>query len=177
MSGVYVIADLHLGHVGITNRLKTYEGKPARDFESVEAMNEYIVEQWNAIISKRDVVYILGDAVMGKKNLHYLDRLAGIKYLVMGNHDGLGAAVYLQHFRKLYGVAEVHDCILSHVPLHVSSVLPRYPGGNIHGHLHSLQVPDSVDHLCVSAEQVGYEPKTLEWAKAKIEKKRKGYHA
>ena len=38
----YYIADLHFGHGGLNNRMDN------RKFESVEAMDEYMIAQWNS---------------------------------------------------------------------------------------------------------------------------------
>ena len=49
------IADCHFFH----RRLNTEMDK--RGFASAEEMNEYMIRQWNAKVTKNDTVYILGD--------------------------------------------------------------------------------------------------------------------
>lgn len=44
---IYYTADLHLGHANIMK----LSGRP---FESVEEMNEALVNNWNAVVSKND---------------------------------------------------------------------------------------------------------------------------
>ena len=60
-----------------------------RGFESVEAMNEYMLRQWNRKVRKNDEVVILGDLSWGKaeETNELLERLNGRLYLIQGNHD------------------------------------------------------------------------------------------
>lgn len=60
-----------------------------RGFESVEAMNEYMISRWNKKVRKNDEVVILGDFSIdkGEKTNELLRRLNGRKYLIIGNHD------------------------------------------------------------------------------------------
>jgi len=52
-------------------------------------MNESMVQEWNALVSPEDVVYILGDVAFlpAQKAVNYLHRLNGSKILIEGNHD------------------------------------------------------------------------------------------
>ena len=60
-----------------------------RDFESVEQMNEVMIEKWNKKVHARDEVVILGDLSLGngKETNEILCRLKGRLYLIRGNHD------------------------------------------------------------------------------------------
>jgi calcineurin-like phosphoesterase family protein len=79
MSIVRFIADLHLSHQNMATR---------RGFSSIEEHDEHIIAQWNSVVSKRDVTYILGDVTMEKSSPYpLLDRLNGLKHVVLGNHD------------------------------------------------------------------------------------------
>ncbi len=79
MSIVRFIADLHLGHENMAKR---------RGFSTVEEHDEHVIVKWNSVVYKRDVTYILGDVTMEKSAPYYLlDRLNGIKHIVLGNHD------------------------------------------------------------------------------------------
>ena len=51
----YFIADQHFFHKALNEKMDK------RGFESVEQMNEYMIEKWNAKINKNDEVIILGD--------------------------------------------------------------------------------------------------------------------
>lgn len=146
---VFVIADLHLGH---------HKAAMARGFDSVFAHDNAIIEAWNSVVDKRDVVYVLGD-VFRCDRLH---ELRGLKKLAMGNHDQKNAATYLQWFTSVRAYFEFDGCLLSHIPVH-----PRQIGEgcrwrkNIHGHTHSTIVGDP-SFISVSVEQCpGMAPRLL----------------
>lgn len=75
-------SDTHFNHEGIIRYC-------ARPFSSVEEMNESMIARWNAAVSPRDTIYLLGD--FGFKGSQTLEgifrRLNGHKHLVIGNHD------------------------------------------------------------------------------------------
>ena len=79
---IFYTADLHLSHEAVIR----YCGRP---FETAEEMNEAIVANWNAVVGKSDDVYIIGDVLFKLKTDSplYLDRMNGVKHLVIGNHD------------------------------------------------------------------------------------------
>lgn len=79
----YYIADTHFYHESILNRMDN------RGFETVEMMNEYMIEKWNAKVRKNDEVVILGDFCWGKAEQanELLERLNGQLYMIRGNHD------------------------------------------------------------------------------------------
>jgi calcineurin-like phosphoesterase family protein len=161
MGNVFFIADLHLGHQS-TRFWRKPDSLGGDSFESSDEHDEYLIDHWNAKITKRDTVYVLGDAVWSAKNYAKLERLHGAKKLVMGNHDMLGTAGYIApgRFTKLYGAVEYEQCILTHLPVHTSSVRPRYRF-NIHGHIHAAP-KISEAHICVSIEHIGYAPIAFE---------------
>lgn len=138
----FFIGDTHFGHTNIL----TFEAQH-RPFYSVEEMNETLVDNWNKVVTKQDKVWHLGDAVFGAQNAHYLGRLNGQKYLIMGNHDTLDMQTYLKYFGKVYGaksicVSKEVKIILTHIPTHTNQFSSRFRL-NIHGHLHSKFVMDT----------------------------------
>lgn len=83
MSKIFFTSDLHFNHD------KDFIWK-ARGFNSVQEMNETIVKNFNSVVAPDDIVYILGDNMMGmdmNDGLAYLRRLNGTKYAAIGNHD------------------------------------------------------------------------------------------
>jgi len=130
----FCIADLHLGHKNILG----FSGA-LRGGTNVDEHDEWIVEQWNSVVQKRDVVYVLGDVTMGKKKIHYMHRLNGQKHLIRGNHDTLSTHTYLKYFTNVYGILKKHGFWFTHAPIH-----PQELRGckNIHGHVHGNIILD-----------------------------------
>jgi calcineurin-like phosphoesterase family protein len=101
-----------------------------------------------------------------------LDRLNGMKHVVMGNHDRRqDVKKLLEYVESVAGMIQYKGVMLTHCPIHPMELDYRF-NKNIHGHIHEKQVmidapmapfeiPDS-RYICVSCERVGYTPKTLE---------------
>jgi calcineurin-like phosphoesterase family protein len=84
----WLTSDLHLGHTNIIAFCN-------RPYDSVDAMNNDLVERWNGRIAADDDVWVLGDVAMGKldESLAYVELLNGNKHLVPGNHDRMFGCV------------------------------------------------------------------------------------
>lgn len=82
MSKFFVTSDQHFNHKNIIK----YCDRP---FSSVEEMNEELIKRWNAVVSKDDTAFVLGDFFMGRLTEieDILSRLNGHIMLVEGNHD------------------------------------------------------------------------------------------
>jgi len=139
---VFVTADLHFSH---------------RKVEAVRGIGwGAIVDRWNEVVTKRDVVYVLGDVF----DLAPVCLLNGTKKLVLGNHDNKPLARYLDPgcFTRVMAMAEWDNCLLTHVPVH--------PGQrhrwrlNVHGHTHAHAIDDPW-YRCASLEQTDYRPVLL----------------
>ena len=169
MSKVHFIADLHFGHTNMAIK---------RGFESAKEHDEHIISQWNKKVNKRDVVWILGDVTMeSSKSYPLLNRLNGMKKVVLGNHDRPSdIPELLKYVQAVAGIIRYKGLWLTHCPVHeLEFRVPR----NIHGHIHEEKimttkwvdewmngmsytiVPDDRYH-CVSCEHVDYTPVTLE---------------
>jgi calcineurin-like phosphoesterase family protein len=161
MSIVRFIADLHLGHTNMALH---------RGFSNVEEHDQYIITQWNSVVNKRDVTYILGDVTMEKKTSYpLLDHLNGVKHVVLGNHDRRQDTPYLlKHVESVGGMIQYKGIMLTHAPIHPMELEYRF-NKNIHGHIHDKVVMKMLDgweipderYFCVSCERVGFIPKTL----------------
>lgn len=131
---IFLISDLHLGHKHI---LQQSQGmRPGRN---VSEHNEWIVSQWNSVVTRHDVVYVLGDAVFGTENFKYLERMNGQKFLVRGNHDKHDLQMYLKYFQNIYGFRRFKGFWISHAPIHPASLRGMF---NVHGHIHKGSLPD-----------------------------------
>lgn len=81
---IFFTSDTHFGHARIIELCN-------RPWDSVDAMNEGIIERWNDTVAPADIVYHLGDVALGKiaDSLPLVGRLNGLKIMVTGNHDRL----------------------------------------------------------------------------------------
>lgn len=161
MATTFVIADLHFQHAGAIKWLKD-DGTRYRPFDTIEEMDETIVQNWNKVVTPDDKVYVLGDVSMNKHGLTVVGRLNGTKVLIKGNHDNCKPHDYLSYFKDIRGSWQLGEYILTHIPIHQQS-LARWAKGSIHGHLHSNRVlleNGEIDrrYICVSVEQTNYTP-------------------
>lgn len=161
----FYIADTHFGHKKILTHCK-------RDFASVEEMDETIINNWNAVVSEDDDVYLLGDFGHTSVDLvAILKRLKGRKHLVIGNHDRkpIRSALFRHCFVEIHNVIEVHDngvmIVLSHYPM--AEWNGYYQGAwHFYGHIHNNgnlaqqlmeQIPRAVN---VGVDKIGFMPRT-----------------
>ncbi len=133
---IYFTSDLHLGH---SNVLKLCN----RPFETIEEMDEYIIDKWNKKVTNNDTVYMLGDIMFRNKKPpeEYLSRLKGKKHLIRGNHDRswmkkVDVDKYFLSNNNLDFISDgKHRITMCHYPMmswpHMST-----DGYMIHGHIH-----------------------------------------
>ena len=153
MSRVFFISDLHLGHKNI---LKFSGG--FRYGETIEQHDQWIIDQINSAVKKRDILYILGDLAFGNENLTKLSKINGQKNLILGNHDKGNMTLYTPYFQCIYGMKKYKGFWLSHAPLHTQSRRGLF---NIHGHVHQNSVPE-LDYINVSVEVLNGVPLSYE---------------
>jgi calcineurin-like phosphoesterase family protein len=156
MSLVRYYSDPHFHHHNMAIK---------RGFNNADEMNEHIISEWNKIVSKKDVTWLLGDITMEKNNYEILNRLNGIKKVILGNHDEPQHVPYLlQYVNKVCAVQyvknkEFGNLIFTHIPIHPQELEYRF-NINIHGHVHENTLPDK-RYINVSAEVIDYKPKLL----------------
>lgn len=84
-------SDFHFGHKSICSGTSRWEDKSAcRVFESVEDMDNTIIENINNQVKKDDVFFFMGDFTLGDYRYikEYRDRINCVNiHLVLGNHD------------------------------------------------------------------------------------------
>ena len=162
-------SDLHLGHANIIRHCN-------RPFESIEDMDECILEKWNAKVRPNDTVYIMGDFMFRNKRPpeEYLSRMPGKKHLVVGNHDqawmktvDLGEwfeSVEMMHFMS-DGQRKLTMC---HYPM-LSWPFSNHGGYMVYGHIHDdtrmdywPMIERNPLMLNAGADINGFEPVTFE---------------
>ena len=154
---IWVTSDLHFNHQNILLFCRT-------QFMTIEEHNQYIVDRYNSIVGKDDLVYILGDVGFTPKNRlsPWIHALHGRKILIVGNHDtlkdsdylGMGFIEVIRH--PVYFTSQV---ILSHCPLQEALDNPYVI--NVHGHLHKSRLTLK-NYLNVNIELHDYLPLNLQ---------------
>lgn len=135
MSKKYVISDLHLGHKKILEFSGTLRGGT-----TPEEHDQWIIDQWNSVVTKHDLVYVLGDVAMNAEALKLVKQLKGTKHLVRGNHDVESLQKYLEYFATVYGLHLYKGAFwMSHAPIHPQELRGRL---NLHGHSHQNSILD-----------------------------------
>ena len=80
---IYFTADTHFYHANIIHLCN-------RPFSDITEMNRKLTQNWNAYITDKDEVYILGDFIYkstAEEAAQIIRKLKGKKYLIKGNHD------------------------------------------------------------------------------------------
>ncbi len=164
---MYFIADTHFGHERVIKMCN-------RPFETIEEMNEKIIENWNSRVTGRDTVYVVGDMFFRCADPEaILKRLYGMKRLIVGNHDSSWMKkVDVGKYFKSVNLMEItsdgsHAVTLCHYPL--LSWKHAVKSYMIHGHIHAntdmdfwpmLLARDNV--LNAGVDLNGFQPVSLE---------------
>lgn len=157
----FIISDLHFDHKNILKYTDRSD-----HWDTVEEMNEGLIEIFNSVVGPQDVTYILGDFCFGSKEAwaSFASRLNGTKHIILGNHDERHKRPQ-QWFHEV-GFEEVYRhsiilhrmVILSHEPVYLTLDTPLF---NIHGHTHGRNMDSSL-HYNVSCDALeGYKPVEL----------------
>lgn len=161
---ILYISDLHLFHGKMIELC-------SRPFADCEEMNRTIISNWIAKVRKEDTVYILGDVAMyhAEETADILNSLPGRKILITGNHDkyNLEKAEFRKVFFKIMPYAEIWDngckVVLFHYPIEEWDGYFR-EFYHLYGHVHNKDtvVKQHERKINVSADVIGFEPKTLD---------------
>ena len=137
MNDIFVTSDTHFFHKNI---LKYQPDE--RPFDSVEEMNEKIIENWNAVVKPNDLIYHLGDFAFAQP--HKVDgilrRLNGQKFFIWGNHDksmhDKAVASHFQWMRNYHELKiEKQYVVLHHFPI-LSWNRMHHGALHFYGHTH-----------------------------------------
>lgn len=181
MANKFVVADLHLGHKGVTHFLAPNGKDKLRPWDNPDDMDQALIVLWNSTVRPDDEVYVLGDVVLNRKHLQKLRFLHGRKHLVAGNHDVCDTTEYLDYFYRVSACRDLRDMILTHIPVHPSQ-LERFHF-NVHGHLHAHKVMttdprrtsqemEDPRYMCVSLEQTEFKPMPLDIVREELARRK-----
>ena len=172
---IWVVSDTHFGHANILNFTDSNTGLKVRpEFDTVEQMNECMIENWNSVVKQGDIVYHLGDVLFGdKENFKVMwPKLKGSKRLIVGNHDDIPFLASGGFFKKvlMWRMFPEFGLLMSHVPLHENSLWRGKDQDkqmvNVHGHIHQNPSPEG-PYKCVCVEQINYTPVNIEELRVK----------
>lgn len=132
----WLISDTHLFHPIVLQQ---------RGYTTIDEMNDDIIRMWKDTVQPSDTVFHLGDFAFGT-DLSAIENiikdLPGKVTLLVGNHDTpVKCAIYAKYW-KLASTIKYKDIVLSHVPLHPTSIYRDTLIGNIHGHIHNACIND-----------------------------------
>jgi len=176
----YWTSDLHFGHANVIK----YSNRP---YESVEEMDESLINNWNKVVTSDDRIWIVGDFSFHKPDMtrQILRRLNGQKFLIFGNHDKklrkdktlLGYFQWAGDYREMY----VHDpdvsrrgkqkIIMFHYAMKVWNGSHR-GAWQLYGHSHNSLADDPHSlQMDVGVDANDYKPLTYEQIKKVMSKK------
>lgn len=165
MNDIWFISDTHFGH---TNIIK-YDKRP---FASITEHDEALIENWNALVKRGDLVYHLGDFAF-YKSVEQVERvlsvLNGQIHHVYGNHDRqqVNAAkgwASQQHYKEIkvnIGEPRKKKIVLCHYPFMTWNAA-HHGSWHLHGHCHGNLQPSSTTRIDVGVPCWNYRPVSLD---------------
>jgi len=165
---LFFVGDLHFHHRTILKYTK-------RPWQTIEEMNEGLIQKWNEKIPKNATVFVLGDFSFGneEQSIEIFKKLNGEKHLIVGNHDRFFS---LKYWKTCNDVTEFNyngnSFFLSH---YSHRVWNRSHHGSLHlyGHSHNT-LPDDPNSFSMDVgidAHPKHEPFSLEEILEKISEK------
>ena len=149
MSNIWFTSDYHFNH----NKDFIYK---ERGFENIEDMNEALVQKHNALVHSDDIVYVLGDVIMGDayEGAQYIKRLNGHLRIVKGNHDTSNKIKIITNEcgniewvanALVHNISKIKVFFLFHYSALCGDNNSKHKVISIHGHTHSKLIFPSSD--------------------------------
>lgn len=120
----FFTSDMHFFHKNIVTKY----GRNGL-FQSLDEMHDHMISVWNKHVTKKDLVYIVGDFSFGDKEQTrgVLSRLNGQKILIVGNHDKRSKRhITVSEFIEI-GFSDVQDEEVIKISNGVPVLLKHYP--------------------------------------------------
>lgn len=153
---IFFTSDLHIHH---TNIIKYCQ----RPFNSVEEMDNTIINNWNLVVAQDDSVWVLGDFTMSNDKIFInrtLSRLNGNKYLVTGNHDSSAckSSVSWKEVHELTHISvERETLVLCHYSMRVW-YKSHHGAWHLYGHSHGSLPEENNLSFDVGVDAWNYTP-------------------
>lgn len=173
---IWLVSDTHLLHD------RSFVWEP-RGFQNIQDMDDAILTNWNEVVKDGDIVYHLGDVMLGhdlEAGLRIVSKLKGEKYLAYGNHDTdnrLKAFAVNHLFKDIQMGYRLKmgklSFICTHYPTLVANSVKESPVYSLHGHTHSKDRWSEVYHAYnVNVDAHDCKPVNLEDIMMEIRKKK-----
>lgn len=168
MGNIFFTSDHHFDHANFLN-FKDDNGNKIRPFETVEEMNETMIERWNSVIKVQDKVWHLGDVTFKPNQFARIaSRLHGHKRLLVGNHDDPKNYELTRWFEKvqLWRIFKDENFVCTHIPIRIDQFRGKVQF-NVHGHIHQ-NVIDDPQYVNICVEQTNYTPLSMDELKERL---------
>ena len=163
---IYYIADCHFFHGALNSKMDK------RGFESVEAMNEYMIQKWNDKVTSADTVVILGDLSLGTvdETNDLIYRLKGKLCLIVGNHDKYvdkngfdkGRFQWIDNYREITDSQKKVICCHYPIPFYEGQYRKRHNGDPkafmLYGHVHETRDEMLMKRIISMIRETNYVP-------------------
>lgn len=131
MGKIFYIADTHFGHKDIIS----FDNRP---FFDTKDMKDTFVNNWNSVVSNKDIVYALGDVFWTEQDQSIIKELNGFaKYRITGNHD----TSLKTGWASCYDYEEIDDdgrhVVLCHYPIMFYKNMTNPNWYHLYGHVHA----------------------------------------
>lgn len=158
MPKIWFTADTHFTHANVIKYC-------SRPFANADEMDAAMIEAWNAVVARNDIIFHLGDFAVSRDPRtvrRIFSQLNGSKHLCPGNHDS-AATLKLRwakrdhiQFKTVDGV----QVVMSHYAMRV------WPGQhhgaiNLYGHSHG-NLPATRNALDVGVDCWGFAPVSID---------------
>ena len=178
---IWFVSDTHFGHANIIkycnrpwNSGIDENGELIVSPNDVVAMDNEMIQKWNNVVGKNDIVWHLGDFALGGKEVaeRVFPQLNGKINLVMGNHDHYKVSWYYDlGFHRVYDRKVIINefVILTHAPLQfLNNNCPFY---QIFGHVHNSDAYQTwtKNSCCACVERHDYAPISWKMIKQKYD--------
>lgn len=163
---IWFISDTHFGHSNIIK----YCNRP---FNTIEDMNNCLIDNINKTVKKEDVLYHLGDFCFGDAEQYRTRLKCDNIHIILGNHDPRQKSKRFEKFKNLFSSVSTYKeliiddmhIVLHHYPLNNLNIKLKLKENSIylHGHCHnkSAYKHNTILHKDLSVEGINYAPVTL----------------
>ena len=166
----YFTADTHFNHRGILEQYRSHK------WNSVDEMNQGMIDNWNEVVERGDLVYHLGDFAIGSKIDAWdideiISQLNGQIILIRGNHDDKNMKKFEDWFVKVAYMDYIKaddgsKIMLCHYPMR-SWRTSIHGSFHLHGHSHGNIQPYG-RMMDVGVDVLGFHPQPWEDIKKNI---------